>query len=133
MSPDKVKAYTQEVACRQCGQRYSIAHEANDEGFGYAAVLYECERTRTVFYHSQADPQYYGPPNEKIIEINLDGEYIVRRTHPVLATCPKCGAKDFDKQGKSTEEFIEAVPLYKMHTEQGRGGAGRGAPLVLLC
>jgi hypothetical protein len=95
-----------------------IAHEPNDEGFGYAAVLYECERTRTLFYHSQADPQYYGPPNEKIIQINANGEFKVRRVHPVHATCPKCGAKDFEKQGKSMEEFIEAVPLYKMGTLQ---------------
>jgi predicted nucleic-acid-binding Zn-ribbon protein len=28
--------------------------------------------------------------------------------------CPKCGNKDFDKFGKSEEQFVEAIPIYEM-------------------
>jgi rubredoxin len=114
MKKDQIKVYVQEVECRQCGQHYSIAHEPNDEGFGHAPVLYECELTREIFYHTQEEARYNSPANEKIIEINSEGKFKVRRTHPVHAICPNCGTKDFEKIEKSKEQFIEAIPMYRM-------------------
>jgi hypothetical protein len=113
----KVRVLRHKAQCDICGAKTEFYSDVPDEGFGYAAVLYENEFGREVFFHSEEDRAYRGSPAERIIELNeafvRDGEKIkIRRRQPVAALCPTCDSRRLESSGDQDEVIIEAYELF---------------------
>ncbi len=116
----KIRVARHKIECEACGTRYECYSDVPDEGFGYAAILYENEFGREVFFHSAEEAAYSGPPSERIVALNesfeRSGEKIkIRRKQPVCATCPECGSKLSPTKQELDEVFIEAYEIFSAH------------------
>jgi len=113
----KVRVVRHKAKCESCGAQSEFYSDTPDEGFGYAALLYENAFGREVFFHSEEDRTYLGSPAEKILALNeafaRDGEKIqIRRKQPVAVVCPNCGCRDLRSLGEADQVFIEAYELF---------------------
>ena len=119
----KIRVVRHKAQCEECGAHTEFYSDVPDEGFGYAAVLYENEFGREVFFHSEEDSAYLGSPTERIIALNesfaRQGEKVkIRRRQPVSSMCPACASKSLRSIGEQDEAFIEAYALLRREPNQ---------------
>jgi hypothetical protein len=113
----RVRVLRHKTQCKICGEKVEFYSDIPDEGFGYAAVLYENEFGREIFFHSEEDRAYRGSPAERIVELNEafahDGAKIrIRRRQPVAMLCPQCDSRRLESFGDQDEVVIEAYELF---------------------
>jgi hypothetical protein len=104
------------VRCTRCGTNFEGFCEAPDEGFGYAARLYECSGCHTVFSHLQEDDHYRGPARS-----HVDGIKCPVCARPLIDTlrkieftglCPSCGRRDYSGTDEAEEARIPSYQIY---------------------
>lgn len=105
------------LICQTCDNEFFGYVEVPDEGFGYAAQLYECDQCHEIFSHSIEDTLYEGPPEEKIKgrscpKCNAPFEKSLHRKK-LIGNCPVCGDSNFQGTNESEETHIEAYQLYE--------------------
>ena len=126
----EVRVRRHKARCEICGASVEYYSDVPDEGFGYAAVLYENEFGREVFFHSQEDRAYRGSPADRIIALNegfsCDDEKIkIRRRQPVAAICPECNSRQLESNGEQDEVTIAAYELYGPDEKTAESGSRR--------
>lgn len=113
----KILVYKVPLLCLSCETEFYGFTYATDEGYGYAAILYECKNCQAVFSHSIKDVQSLGSLDKKIIgqvcpvcRTELE-ECLEQRN--VIGSCPECAEKNYRRTcGPSEEVYIEAYQLY---------------------
>ena len=104
------------VRCFQCGTDFDGYVQSPNEGFGYAAQLYECSGCHTLFSHSLEDGHYGGPLQSRIAGVQCPVcarplADTLRKTQ-FSGQCPTCGRRDY----AGTDEAVEAhVPSYQIY------------------
>ena len=114
----QILVYKVPLLCLSCGATFHGFTYATDEGFGYAAQLYECKNCQAVFSHSIKDVQLFGPLDKKIIGQTCPicktelKECLEQKN--VIGSCPECAEKNYRRTcGSSEEVYIEAYQLYQ--------------------
>jgi protein-arginine kinase activator protein McsA len=117
LTKQKILVYKKPLLCQSCGTEFHAFAQAPDEGFGYAAQLYECKKCHAVFSHSLEDAQYLGSPEKKIVgkacpvcETELED---CLEKISFIGVCPECGKKNYKGTDRSEEAYIEAYQLYR--------------------
>ena len=117
MSKQQILVYKKPLLCQSCGTKFYGFAQAHDEGFGYAAQLYECLKCKAVFSHSLEDAHYLGPPEKKMIgqvcpECRTELINCLEKKS-FIGVCPECGKRNYKGTDKSEEAYIEAYQLYR--------------------
>lgn len=105
------------MKCETCRIDFDAYIEAPDEGFGYAAQLYECNKCHCIFSHSIQDEQYLGSLQEKIKgmscpECKAALEETLTKTN-IVGVCPNCGKRNAKRSGETAETYIEVFQIYR--------------------
>jgi hypothetical protein len=117
MTQRSVLVLKKTLLCQGCGTEFVGFAETPDEGFGYAALLYECTKCHAVFSHSTEDADYQGPPEKRIRGQSCPGcgalldRCLERRS--LVGVCPSCGGRNFDGVGQAEEAYMQAYQLYQ--------------------
>ena len=104
------------VRCVSCSTEFDGYTEAPDEGFGYAAQLYECSSCHSIFSHSHEAGFYGGALRDRIEGVKCPVcscllTDTLRKTE-FTGHCPTCGRRDY----AGTDDAIEAhIPSYQIY------------------
>jgi hypothetical protein len=105
------------VRCTICGTDFDGFCEAPDEGFGYAAQIYECGGCHTVFSHSLEAVHYLGAVQSRIagIKCPVCARPLVETLRKIEFTglCPSCGHRDYDGTDEAEEAQIPSYQIYE--------------------
>lgn len=106
------------MQCEDCRIDFDAYIEAPDEGFGYAAKLYECNKCYCIFSHSIEDEQYLGTPQEKIKgklcpECKAPLQETLEKSK-IVGVCSNCGKHKAKPTKETVETYIEAYQIYKL-------------------
>jgi Zn finger protein HypA/HybF involved in hydrogenase expression len=116
MTEREILVLQKRVKCFSCGDEFDGFTEVPDEGFGYAAQLYECGECHSVFFHNLEDAWYRGPVEKQIQKLSCPKcERLLSATlkkRDFVGRCPTCGKRDYNGTDESREVHIRAISLY---------------------
>jgi len=105
------------VRCMTCGEEFDGVTEAPDEGFGYAAQLYECSECHTLLSHPLEAGYYLGSVLNRVQGVSCPG-----CSRPLADTlrkidfagrCPNCGRRDYCGTDEAVEARILSYQIYE--------------------
>jgi hypothetical protein len=105
------------VRCFSCGTEFEGYTEAPDEGFGYAAQLFECSGCHAIFSHSQEDAFYRGALRDRIagVQCPVCARLLADTLRKIEFTgiCPTCGLRDYAGIDDAVEARIPSYQIYE--------------------
>lgn len=103
------------VQCLSCKTSFEGITEAPDEGFGYAAHLYECRGCGSILCQSEETRLYARPLGDRLTSVKCPGcggalgELI--EALDFVGKCPECGKRNYVGTDIARDDYILAYDL----------------------